>query len=211
MPESISTVVDLLRHGECEGGAIFRGSLDVALAEHGRARMQAQADTQPDWQHIIASPLRRCRFFADQLAAARGLAIDIDDRLRETHFGRWEGRSVADVWADDASAAQAWFNDPERNGPPGGEPLTDLRSRARAAFNDAVNTHAGRHVLLVTHGGLMRALLADLLDMPGAAMHRIEVPYACLTRLRVVRDGRRHSTQLLAHNIDFGAAHACSA
>ena len=47
MPESISTVVDLLRHGECEGGAIFRGSLDVALAEHGRARMQAQADTQP--------------------------------------------------------------------------------------------------------------------------------------------------------------------
>ena len=59
MAESTTTLVDLLRHGECEGGPIFRGSLDVALSEAGLARMQAQADAQPGWQHVIASPLRR--------------------------------------------------------------------------------------------------------------------------------------------------------
>ena len=210
MPEATTTLVDLLRHGECEGGPIFRGSLDVALSEAGLARMQAQADAQPGWQHVIASPLRRCRFFAERLAAARGLSIEIDARLREIDFGRWEGRPVAEVWRDAADAAQAWFDDPEHNGPPAGEVLCDLRARARAAFDDAVHAHAGRHLVLVAHGGLIRALLADLLDMPGAAMHRIEVPYACLTRLRVVHDEARDFTQLVAHNIDFGTASSCA-
>ncbi|WP_348764740.1 histidine phosphatase family protein [uncultured Salinisphaera sp.] len=210
MAEATTTLVDLLRHGECEGGPIFRGSLDVALSEAGLARMQAQADAQPGWQHVIASPLRRCRFFAERLAAARGLSIEIDARLREIDFGRWEGRPVSEVWRDDADAAQAWFDDPEHSGPPGGEALRDLRDRARAAFDDAVHAHAGRHLVLVAHGGLIRALLADLLDMPGAAMHRIEVPYACLTRLRVVHDEARDFIQLVAHNIDFGAASSCA-
>ena len=63
---------------------------------------------------------------------------------------------------------------------------------------------SGSHVVLVTHGGWIRALLADLLTMPGAAMHRLDVPYACLSRLRVVRDGRHSLCQLVAHNIDAG-------
>ena len=61
----------------------------------------------------------------------------------------------------------------------------------------------------MAHGGLIRALMADLLAMPAAAMHRIEVPYACLTRLRVVHNDGRDLTQLVAHNIDFGAASSC--
>ncbi|MES1941058.1 phosphoglycerate mutase family protein [Salinisphaera sp. T5B8] len=211
MVEATATLVDLLRHGECEGGAIFRGSRDVALSAAGLARMQAQADAQPHWQHVIASPLRRCRVFAEKLAAERGLGCTIDRRLREIDFGRWEGRPVAEVWDQDHDAAQAWFDDPEQNGPPGGESLAALRARARAAFEDAVAAHAGGHVVLVAHGGLMRALLADLLAMPGAAMHRLEVPYACLSRLRVVADGARTNTQLVAHNIDFGAAKTCGA
>ena len=209
MAESTTTLVDLLRHGECEGGPIFRGSLDVALSAAGLARMQAQADAQPGWQHVVASPLRRCRFFAERLATARGLSIDIDTRLREIDFGQWEGRPVAEVWQQDRDAAQAWFDDPEHNGPPGGEALCELRARARAAFDEAVRAHAGRHLVLMAHGGLIRALMADLLAMPAAAMHRIEVPYACLTRLRVVHNDGRDLTQLVAHNIDFGAASSC--
>ena len=204
MAETIATTIDLLRHGECEGGAIFRGHLDVALAEGGLARMQACAGTQCGWQRIVASPLRRCRFFAEWLAAERGLPLTLDDRLREIDFGRWEGREIAAVWAEEAEAAQAWFDDPERHGPPGGETLAALRERARAAFDEVVRTHAGSHVVLVTHGGWIRALLADLLTMPGAAMHRLDVPYACLSRLRVVRDGRHSLCQLVAHNIDAG-------
>jgi len=205
MDELITTTVDLLRHAECEGGAIFRGSKDVALSDAGWARLRGVAERQPGWQTIVSSPLCRCRAFAQELAEQRQRPLQIDARLREMSFGRWEGRPVAEVWDDDFDAASAWMNDPERHPPPDGEPLAAVRARALAAFDDALIAGRGSHVLLVTHGGLLRTLLGALLTMPGASLHRLETPYACLTRLRVTHstngpDG--HTLRLVAHNMN---------
>ncbi len=201
MDELITTTIDLLRHAECEGGTIFRGSKDVALSAAGWARLYGVAERQPDWQSIVTSPLRRCRAFAQALAEQRQLPLLVDARLRETSFGRWEGRLVADVWADDFDAVSAWMNDPERHPPPDGEPLDAVRTRALAAFDDALDAARGQHVLLMTHGGLMRTLLGGLLSMPGASLHRLETPYACLTRLRVTHSADGNMLRLVAHNM----------
>ena len=207
MKESITTTVDLLRHAECEGGPIFRGSTDVALAPAGWDRLRRVAAVQPAWQYIVTSPLRRCCAFAEELAGQRQLPLQVDPRLREMSFGRWEGRPVAEVWDDDFDAASAWMNDPESHAPPDGEPLDAVRKRALAAFNDALVAARGQHVLLVAHGGLNRILLGALLSMPGAALHRLETPYACLTRLCVTHaaDGSDGDMlRLVAHNMHAG-------
>ncbi|MES1924225.1 histidine phosphatase family protein [Salinisphaera sp. T31B1] len=196
-----TTTVDLLRHGECEGGPIFRGSRDVALAPAGWQRLQDVAACQAGWQRIVTSPLVRCRAFAEWLAAARALPVQVDPRLQEIGFGDWEGRPVAEVWRDDAEAAAAWYRDPEAHPPTGGERLASLRKRARMAFDAHVATGRGRHLLLVTHGGLIRTLLADLLSMPGAAVHRLDTPYACLSRLAITHAEQGESLRLLGHNM----------
>ncbi|ROO23951.1 phosphoglycerate mutase [Salinisphaera orenii MK-B5] len=196
-----TTTIDLLRHAECEGGAIFRGSRDVALAAAGWARLRRVAAGVPDWQWVTSSPLIRCRAFAEALAAERGLACSVDARFREMSFGAWEGRPVADVWAEDETAASAWLADPEAHPPPGGEALAAVRARAREGFDDRIDAARGSHGVIVTHGGLMRALLGDLLAMPGTAIQRLATPYACLSRLRVTHAAQGDMLRLVGHNI----------
>ena len=55
--------------------------------------------------------------------------------------------------------------------------------------------------MIVTHGGLMRALLGDLLAMPGTAIQRLATPYACLSRLRVTHAAQGDMLRLVGHNI----------
>lgn len=200
MPET--TTVDLLRHGECEGGAIFRGSLDVSLSETGWAHMHDVAAGYSGWQAVVCSPLRRCRAFAEALAAARDIPLTVDERLHEMRFGDWEGVPIADVWDQHYDAASAWFDDPDANPPPGGEPLSGLRQRTDAALGDCLQQHRGQHILLVTHGGVMRALVGNALAMPPKAINRLDMPWACLTRLAYTHTpGADDMPRLLAHNM----------
>lgn len=201
MTEIATTTIDLLRHAECEGGAIFRGSWDVALAEAGWTRLRQVAAGVSGWQWVTSSPLVRCRAFAEALAAERGLDCDVDARFREMSFGAWEGRPVADVWAEDEAAAAAWLADPEAHPPPGGEALAAVRARARAGFDERIDAARGSHGVIVTHGGLMRVLLGDLLAMPGCAIQRLAAPYACLTRLCVTHAPEGDMLRLIGHNI----------
>lgn len=196
-----TTTIDLLRHGECQGGDIFRGSLDVALSGQGWSRMRRVTGRHGSWQKVVCSPMQRCRAFAEWLAGERGLPLTCDDRLREMTFGDWEGRPVAEVWEQDSDAAEAWLADPDANPPPGGEPLSVLRQRADAALTDCLRQFRGQHILLVTHGGVMRAMASGALAMPPAAMHRLDMPWACLTRLAFTHADEGDLPRLLAHNM----------
>lgn len=196
-----TTTIDLLRHAECDGGDIFRGSLDVPLAHTGWARMRRAAEQQTGWQTIISSPLQRCRAFAEELAEERGLPLKVDDRLQEMGFGDWEGVPVAEVWAQQGAAAWAWFEDPEANPPPGGEPLSALRARAEAALAECLQECRGQHVLLVTHGGVMRVLIGQALLMPPTAINRLDLPWACLSRLAYTHTHDGDQPRLHGHNM----------
>jgi len=197
----VTTTVDLLRHAECEGGAIFRGSLDVALTAQGWERMQRATAGGHGWQRIVSSPLQRCRAFAERLAGARGLYLQVEPRLREMSFGDWEGRAVADIWQTQAETAAAWIDDPEAHPPPNGEPLGMLRERAGAALADLLQQARGAHVLVLTHGGVMRALIGQALSMPPAAINRLDVPWACISRLAFTHGDDGDTVRLLGHNM----------
>ncbi|RJQ86428.1 histidine phosphatase family protein [Amycolatopsis panacis] len=161
----------LWRHGETDYNAAGRmqGHLDSALTPVGwnqaRFAIPALARFSPDL--VIASDLHRATDTATVLTEAIGVPLRIDKRLRETHLGEWQGMTGPEVdeaypgdrarWRADA----AWA-------PPGGESRVDVAERATEVVEDllAPNSEVGDAVLLATHGGLIVALTAKLLDLP---------------------------------------------
>lgn len=156
--------IDLLRHGEVHGGPRFRGHTDDPLSQAGLDQMcRAAADNTP-WTAIVSSPLRRCAAFAQLLADRRGLPLRFDPRLRDLHFGEWEGKTVEEVLATTPTALENFWKAPWRCPPPGGEPLDHFRTRVLAAWQSLVDSPQSRHVLVVTHAGVIRLLLCHLKD-----------------------------------------------
>ncbi|WP_027329139.1 alpha-ribazole phosphatase family protein [Marinimicrobium agarilyticum] len=174
MPE---TRLDLLRHGQCEGGEIFRGSHDVALTQEGWATMQARVDIPTPWDAVVTSPLQRCRAFAEAAAERLALPLIIESDLREMHFGEWEGRPYQEIWDNDPILA-LWGEDPEEHTPPDGEPLADFARRVNAALDRLAKSQSGRRLLVVTHGGVIRLLLTRAKGLPRNTLRDQPVPYA---------------------------------
>jgi alpha-ribazole phosphatase len=179
------STVDLLRHGEPEGGVRYRGDgVDDPLSERGWAQMWAAAGESSDWTHVLSSPLRRCRSFAEAAAERYGLPLAVDERFREMGFGAWEGRRHDEVRDADPEAYFAFFRDAVNHRPPGSEPLDIFYARVRSGLLAVFDEHPEGHVLLVCHLGVMRAATALALDMPLSALFRMHAPYAGRIRLR---------------------------
>jgi len=183
--------IDLLRHGEPEGGDRFRGIQDDPLSDAGWQQMRAAVADAAPWDLIVTSPLRRCAEFAAELAQRHHLPLETEPGLRELAFGEWEGRTYGELQESEPEAVRAFFRNPLNHTPPGGEPLHACRERVHTAWDGIIERHGGRHLLLVCHGGVMRIIYSRLLKMPDEAMFHIEVPYACLTRVRRHPDGDR--------------------
>lgn len=196
------TTIDLLRHGACEGGDVYRGSTDLALDETGWQQMRdavALFDPLP-WQVVITSPLQRCRSFSEELASGAGLPLRVEAGLQELHFGDWEGRSFAEVWEEQQNHVQLFFANPLQNAPPNGEPMPVFRERVLESWNSVIEDCRGQHGLLVAHGGTLRILLSEVLEMPLHKMVSLNVPYACLSRVIIYHTDERDAAQLVFHN-----------
>ncbi|MDP3123365.1 MAG: alpha-ribazole phosphatase family protein [Thiobacillus sp.] len=185
------TTLDLMRHGEPVGGRKYRGQIDDPLSDKGWVQMRTAVGDAAPWTRIVSSPLVRCHAFAETLAARHGLPLHVDARLKEVGFGAWEGKSAAEIEQDAPGALARFKTDPVHARPAGAEPLADFHARVAAALDDLLAQHAGQHVLLVGHAGVMRMALAWALHIPLEHAYRIEVASASLTRLRF--DGGRAS------------------
>lgn len=181
--------LDLLRHGETELGGGLRGSLDDALTEQGWQQMRAAVIEQGPWDRLVSSPLQRCARFAEELAAKLGLPVEFDKDLQELHFGAWEGQSAAALMETDAEALGLFWADPYSFTPPQGEPVAAFSARVLAAVARLQAAYAGERLLLISHGGVMRLLLAQARGLPREQLLNVEVGHGALFSLSVEIDG----------------------
>jgi alpha-ribazole phosphatase/probable phosphoglycerate mutase len=179
-----ATTLDLMRHGEPVGGRKYRGQIDDPLSDKGWAQMRLALGEHAPWSRIVASPLLRCRAFADELGARLKLPLSIDARLMEVGFGVWEGHTAAEIEAATPGAIARFKADPLHARPAGAEALADFYARVAAALDEIIATHRDQHLLLVGHAGVIRMAFAYALALPLANAYRIEVASASLTRLR---------------------------
>jgi alpha-ribazole phosphatase/probable phosphoglycerate mutase len=192
---SVVTQLDFLRHGEPVGGRRYRGQIDDPLSDKGWAQMRAAVSGVRPWRAIISSPLARCAAFARELAAEIGSPLSFDERLREVGFGVWEGKTAEELKREDAECVFEFKRDPVGRRPEGAEPLADFHARVAAAYEDILADHAGDHVLVVAHAGVMRMVICHVLGLPAANAYRLNVASAGMARIRVEqKDSRRFDT-----------------
>ena len=200
MSELVNTTIDLIRHGEPVGGRKYRGQIDDPLSDKGWRQMrEAVADHKP-WDVIISSTLNRCIEFAQELGQRHAIEVIREPRFIEIDFGEWEGRTANELAREDARQVQRFLADPLNNTPRGAETLYEFEARIIGAWNDVLQQHAGRHVLLVGHAGMMRMIMRHVLDMPLERMFRIQVANAAITRIRVEGTGNNAFPRLLFHD-----------
>lgn len=199
MTPTVSTLFDLMRHGEPVGGRKYRGQLDDPLSEKGWRQMREAVGEHRPWDVILSSPLSRCAAFARELAARHDIPLEIEARIMELGFGEWEGRTAAELLERDPQLLTRFWQDPVKHAPPGGETLAVFQDRVMDAFNETLSRHAGRHVLLVCHAGVIRLLVSHALDMPLDRMFRIDVPSAGISRIRIDASGADLLPRLVFH------------
>lgn len=210
MTTSKQLLLDVIRHGQPEGGDILRGRIDPPLTELGWQQMRAATgllqtgpQTQtPGWTHIISSPLQRCRAFAEVAAAELALQanLSIDEQWVEIDYGDWDGMPIAQ-WRKEAREQFAAFRtDLSALVPPNGERYVDFRDRIVSAWTGLASYPADSHVLLVTHGGVLRVILPLVLGMPLNASAPLHIPFASFSRLRIRISGDNLEATLLFHN-----------
>lgn len=197
--ERVTTLIDLMRHGEPVGGSRYRGQMDDPLSAAGWREMREAVGKECPWDAILSSPLSRCLDFAQELSREKGLPLEVDERLQEIGFGVWQGKTQEEITQYDPGLLQRFYRDPMTNRPDDAEGLAEFRTRVVSAWNDILNRHAGKHLLIVCHAGTIRMVLAHILEIPLANLFRIKVRTARITRIECAEQGEEFLGQLVFH------------
>ncbi|MEE1729963.1 bifunctional RNase H/acid phosphatase [Streptomyces sp. BE282] len=186
----------LLRHGETlltpEKRFSGSGGTDPELSAVGRdqaARAALHFAALGTVQDIVCSPLRRCRETAAAVADRLGLDVRIEDGLRESDFGAWEGLTFGEVRERYGDDLTAWLADPETAPTGGGESFTEVADRVAAARDRLTARYAGRTVLVVTHVTPIKTLVRLALEAPAQSMFRMELSAASISTVAYYGDG----------------------
>lgn len=185
-----ATTFHLIRHGDYSLlGRVLAGRMTgYSLSETGReqARAIAQALAGRPIAAVVASPLERARETAEPIAEMHHLPVQIEPDVNEIDFGDWTGRTFPDlhatpVWRD--------FNRFRSTVPiPGGETLHAAQARGLAAIARLRSAHRDGEVVIVSHGDLIKVVVAHFLGVALDLFVRIEVAPASRSSI-VVYDG----------------------
>ncbi|PAZ12353.1 bifunctional RNase H/acid phosphatase [Streptomyces sp. SA15] len=186
----------LLRHGETPLTPQKRfsgsGGTDPSLSDVGREqaeRVAAVLARRGTVQHVVASPLARTRETAGIVAARLGLEVTLDDGLRETDFGAWEGLTFAEVRERYPDDLTKWLADPDAQPTGGGESFTATATRIAATRDKLTAAYAGSTVLLVTHVTPIKTFVRLALGAPPESLFRMELSAASLSAVAYYADG----------------------
>jgi broad specificity phosphatase PhoE len=190
MPEParpVNTSLWLVRHAEVEAQfqGVFGGSIDMGLSPRGRrqaAKLAGYLRRLP-LDALYASPMKRVQ---QTLAPLLGDGVPcpvLRPELREFDFGDWTGLTWAQVRAKFGVTVDRWLDEIEAGAIPNAESTQTLRARLEPCLMRIIQDHPGQAVALVCHGGIIRLVLALLLDWPLPRMARFDIDYASVTQV----------------------------
>jgi alpha-ribazole phosphatase len=191
-PDAGDTLLWLIRHPEPAASmrGICYGSLDVPLSERGveQAQSIAMALEREPLDAIYSSPLLRCVETASRVASTHGLAAQTVDALRELDFGELEGCAYEEIANRYSDVYRRWMEHPTDLQFPGGESFRQMSDRVTAVTRRLLVEHRGESLAFVTHGGVIRAILADVLGIMPENIFRIAQHYGAINRIRYMGD-----------------------
>jgi alpha-ribazole phosphatase len=158
------TTLILVRHGETDWNrdGRWQGHADTSLNDRGREQARALAEElgSEDVAVVYSSDLSRARETAEIIAAPLGRPVEIDARLREVDVGGWSGLTMAEIDARFPEEVSRWRAEEATHAFDGGETYAAMGERVVAAVEEIAERHRDEQVVVVLHGGPIRALLA---------------------------------------------------
>lgn len=184
-------IITLVRHGKVDAPAALYGHTDVNLSAEGAGDMQRvfqRIHHENPVTHVLGSPLVRCAQPAQLLAQAHQLPLQIVQGLKEMHFGDWDGIPFEQFTDADWNSLHDFWNTPATAHAPGGEFLEAFAQRVINAWQAIQNNGDAKHQLVVCHGGVIRIIIAHLLNLdwrnPGL-FRQLTIDYASCTRIEI--------------------------
>lgn len=214
----LATRLTLIRHGQTDwnqGGRI-QGHLDIPLNALGQQQAQcmgaALADSGID--AIYSSDLARAWDTAKALQARTQIALMPEPGLRERSFGRLQGQTLEEMFAQDPVLAVAFQTRDPQYQPPEGESMIEFRDRVLSTVYRLAQQHAGEHIALVAHGGVLDMLYRDAMGLDLQAPRNWAIDNTSVHRLLWTSEGLRllawgdvsHLAELAAQQASTGAA-----
>ncbi|MFO1499970.1 MAG: histidine phosphatase family protein [Verrucomicrobiota bacterium] len=175
----------LIRHGEVEARyqRVFGGRIDMELSPLGKEQARALAlylQAVP-FDSIFVSPMKRVQQTVEKLVEHQTKAPVVLSELREVDFGCWTGLAWDEIQARFGISAYDWLTQLEQGLINEAEPFPQFRARIDRAVQQILGAGAGRTFAVVCHGGVIRMILAVLLDLPLSKMAGFDFEYASLT------------------------------
>jgi broad specificity phosphatase PhoE len=184
----------LLRHGEVEPRyhRVFGGRIDMELSPLGHQQVQKVAQYfQRHPPHVMySSPMKRVRQTLGPLAEWAGLEPVVLPGLREVDFGSWTGLSWEQVYERFKVSAFDWLKQLEAGSIAEAESTADFRQRVEESLERILRESANKEIAVVAHGGVIRMLLAIILDLPFAKMSIFDIEYASITKVKLLPSKR---------------------
>jgi broad specificity phosphatase PhoE len=181
----------LMRHGRTDWNDAhrFQGRTDVPLNEKGLAQAEKTADRLAKWpvDVVYTSPMIRARQTAQAIAARHGQEPIVIEDLVEVDFGPWENQGFESIRDQYPDLMRKWTADPFFHGPEGAETWESIRARAERAV-EIVLREKGERVVVVSHGGTMRALFSVLLGVDPHVVWNLKASNCALNGVEVRKD-----------------------
>lgn len=190
------TTFVLLRHGETpltpEKRFSGSGGSDPGLSAAGRSQARAVAEAMAargGIQAIVTSPLLRCRETAAAVAERTGLDVRVDEGLRETDFGAWEGLTFAEARERFPEDLDAWLQSTDVRPTGGGESFATVARRLALSRDKLLARYPGKRLLVVTHVTPVKTLVRLALGAPPMSLFRMELSAASVSTVDYYADG----------------------
>lgn len=174
----------LLRHGEVAGAPALYGRTDAQLSDKGFAQLKQQCASLPPISEVVCSPLQRCCGFAQQLATEYGLKAHVNAGFQEMDFGLYDGKPYESLSGEDWQKLELFWHDPRANTLPQAESLRGMYQRVSGAWQTLLSDQDSGATLVVTHGGVIRLLIAHILNIDWcnpSLYSQLRIGYASLT------------------------------
>ncbi len=184
------TTLFLIRHAEVEVRyqGIFGGTIDMNISPRGHEQAAALAIylKQKTLAAIYASPMKRVQQTLTPVLQKNGVPKPtILPNLHEMDFGDWTGLTFAEVQNKFGVSASSWLDQLGSGAIPNAENATTCRARIEPCVREILQRHPGQRVAVFCHGGVIRQVLAILLDLPLPKTAGFEIEYASVTEVEI--------------------------
>ncbi len=181
------TTIDLVRHGEIATRGLLCAGADEPLSEKGLAQLQTLKHYS-NWDLIVSSPYARCSEFSTHLARHLQTGHRIDPAWQEIDFGAWTDIPRESIWATNRKKLLQLWENPLEFTAPNGEQMIDFVHRVQNALKQLLLSHQGESILLLTHAGVIRAVLAHALGIEYKNTQKFNIEHAKINRIRAYAD-----------------------